>query len=519
MPTEPVRSVASEISAERKMLKRSLTLLPLFGFIYFTISGGTFGIESLFSYSGAGMALLLIGIIPFIYSLPYILMVRELQTMMPVEGSYYYWTKEAFGPFTGFLTAWMDWVMTLVDVAIYPVLAVTYLSFWVPQLTEGAGGIPGWVMQWMAAIAIILVISLLQIRGARLAGMTSIWIGVVLLIPIAIMTVLGFYNWGAHGSGFTMSFLPQDTSVWGAFSVGLFVVMWNYMGWEAPTTAGDEIVKPRRTYPLAMALVFIAVIATYALPTVAALYGGAGEDNKVMLWGLEEEDGIGPVLVDGGMTEEQMTAAGVDPAATEGWFLPDIAQAVADKTAGAGSWFGSFLGNFMMAAAFLSMVGLLIGCSLSGTRIPFALAEDGMAPKWLVRVHHKWGTPWVAIAVTGVFFAIFSINAFAVLVVLDVLLNSLTLLLDFAALWWLRRKRPEIPRSRIPGGLAGLIIATILPAAVIIFAIVSQVKEEGWRSIWLAAIVIAITPILYFPFRKYLKKARAVPDVNPYVEA
>jgi amino acid transporter len=519
MVTEPVRSAESEISAERRMLKRSLTLLPLFGLIYFTISGGTFGIESLFSYSGAGMALLLICVIPFIYSLPYILMVRELQSMMPVEGSYYHWTKEAFGPFTGFLTAWMDWAMTLVDVAIYPVLAVTYASFWIPQLTEGAGGVPGWAIQWMAAIFIILVISLLQIRGARLAGLTSVWIGVILMIPIVIMTVLGFYNWGAHGSSFSMTFLPKDTSVWGAFSVGLFVVMWNYMGWESPTTAGDEIVKPRRTYPLAMALVFVACIATYALPTVAALYGGAGEDNKVMLWGLEEEDGIGQVLLDGGMTEEQMASAGVDPTATEGWMLPDIAHAVGDKTAGEGSWFGSFMGNFMMAAAFLSMVGLLIGCSISGTRLPFALAEDGMAPKWLVRVHRKWGTPWVAIAVTGVFFAIFSINAFAMLVVLDVLLNSLTLLLDYAALWRLRRSKPDIPRSRIPGGLIGLVIATILPAAVIVFAIVSQVKEEGWQSIWMAAIVIAIAPFLYFPFRKYLKKGRGVPDVDPYVEA
>ena len=115
----------------------------------------------------------------------------------------------------------MNWVMSLVDVAIYPVLAVTYLSFWVPQLTDGGWGMPGWVVQWLAAIAIILVISLLQIRGARLAGMTSVWIGVILLIPIVIMTVLGFYNWGAHGSSFEMSFLPKDTSIWGAFSVGL----------------------------------------------------------------------------------------------------------------------------------------------------------------------------------------------------------------------------------------------------------------------------------------------------------
>jgi amino acid transporter len=518
MAEHPVHNLGEEIRHERQMLKRSLTLLPLFGIIYFTISGGTFGIESLFSYSGAGMALLLIGVIPFVYSVPNILMVRELQSMMPVEGGYYHWTKEAFGPFAGFQTAWMNWIMSFVDVAIYPVMAVTYLSFWVPQLTDGGWGIPGWVVQWLAAIAIILVISLLQARGARLAGMTSVWIGAILLVPILIMTVLGFYNWGAHGSTFSMGFLPKDTGITGAFSVGLFVVMWNYMGWELPTSAGDEIVKPRRTYPLAMALVLIAAIATYAIPTVAALYGGAGENNKVMLWGLEEDDGIGQVLLDGGMTQEQIDGAAVDPTATEGWFLPDIAKAVGDKTAGASdSGLGSFLGTFMMIAAFLSMIGLLIGCSISATRIPFALAEDGMAPRWLVRVHRRWGTPWVAIAVTGFFFAIFSLNAFAALVVLDVLLNSLTLLLEFGALWWLRRKRPDIPRSRVPGGWPVLAIITILPTLVIVFAIVSQVTEEGWQSIWGAAIAIVVGVIAYFPIRRYLKLNRNVPDVNPYL--
>lgn len=106
MAKEPTYDGGLEVARERQMLKRSLTLLPLFGIIYFTISGGTFGIESLFSYSGAGMALLLIGVVPFVYSIPNILMVRELQSMMPVEGSYYHWTKQGFNPFTGFLTGW-----------------------------------------------------------------------------------------------------------------------------------------------------------------------------------------------------------------------------------------------------------------------------------------------------------------------------------------------------------------------------------------------------------------------------
>src|SRR4030067_2365125 len=119
-------------------------------------------------------------------------------------------------------------------------------------------------------------------------------------------------------------------------------------------------------------------------------------------------------------------------------------------------------------------------------------------------------------AVPGFFFAVFSVNAFASLVVLDVLLNSLTLLLEFAALWMLPRTSPEIPRSKIPGGLVGGIIVTLLPAAVIIFSIVSQVKDVGWTSIWYAAIAIILGAIAYFPFKYYLKDKRNVPDVDPY---
>jgi amino acid transporter len=215
------------------------------------------------------------------------------------------------------------------------------------------------------------------------------------------------------------------------------------------------------------------------------------------------------------MTQEEMTAAGVDPTGSEGWMLPDIAKSVAETTTGPGSWFGGFMGNFMMVAAFLSMIGLFIGCSISATRIPFALSEDGMMPRPLVRVHRKWGTPWVAIVISGVVFAIFTVNAFAFLVVLDVLLNSITLMLQFFALWRLRVTRPEIRRSRIPGGWIGLFIATILPAGVIILAIVSQVREESWRAIWMAAIAVAVGTIIYFPIKKWVKKD--IPDIDPYV--
>ncbi len=65
--------------------------------------------------------------------------------------------------------------------------------------------------------------------------------------------------------------------------------------------------------------------------------------------------------------------------------------------------------------------------------LPFALAEDGMMPRWLVHVHPRYGTPWVAILICGVIFAVFALNAFAFLVVVDVFLNVLVLLGCFLA--------------------------------------------------------------------------------------
>jgi amino acid transporter len=316
-----------------------------------------------------------------------------------------------------------------------------------------------------------------------------------------------------------MTFLPEGTGIKSAFSLGLWVVMWNYMGWELPTSAGDEIVKPKRTYPLAMALVLVAAIATYALPTVAALYGGAAEDNKILLWGLEEtvpDAGIGPDLVAGGMTQEQMDAAGVDPTSAEGWWLPDIAKAVAEKATGGESGFAGFLGNFMMVAAILSMIGLFIGNSVSSTRIPFAVSEDGMMPKFLVRVHKKWGTPFVAIIFCGVIFSVFSLNAFSSLVVIDVLLNSLTLLLQFAALWRLRFKRPELKRAKVPGGWVGLGIVTMLPTLIICLAIYWQTRDEGLWAIYGALITAAVGVVLYFIMKAFVKPG--IPDIDPFVD-
>ncbi len=511
----------AEIRKEASKLKRELTLLPLFGLIYFTVCGGSFGVEPMVGWSGPGFTLVLLFLTPLIYSIPNMLMVREMNSLMPVEGGYYHWIKNAFGPFAGFLAGWMNWVVSWVDVSIYPVLGAYYLGYFIPALREGAviAGVevPGWVLSWIVALILIWAISYLSVRGARLSGLTTNWLGAIMLVPLILMSIVGFYNWFKSGTTISLPFLPNGESLTGALSVGLFIVMWNYMGWELPTAAGDEIVKPKRTYPMAMVLVLFAAIATYTIPTVAGLYGGAGYDGRYQVWGIEEAEdgeGIGVTLEEYGVTTAQLEEWGVDPMSEIGWEFPDVAHAIGDMAAGKDSPLSRFLGLTVTLSAVLSMIGLFIGNGLGGTRIPFALAEDGMMPKFMVKVHPRYGTPWVAILFCGVIFSIFSLQAFAFLVVVDVFLNVVVLLGCFLALWKLRFTKPDLPRQKVPGGYVGLFLITFFPTAIFALAVYSQVYEEGMSSLGLALVSIVVGAVLYFPIKKWVKPG--VPDVDPY---
>jgi amino acid transporter len=518
--------------AAKSLLKRELTLLPLFGLIYFTVCGGSFGTEQLGSMSGPGLMFVLFIVTPLLFSIPNMLMVREMQSMMPVEGGYYHWLKKAFGPFLGFMGGWMNWVVSWVDVTIYPVLAAAYLAFFIPALRDGAtiGGvdIPAWVLSWLVAIILIWAISFLNMRGARLTGLTTDWLGIVMIIPLVIMSIIGIAAWIKSGTTVQLPFLASGEPVsiqtlLPALSTGLYVAMWNFMGWELPTAAGDEIVKPKRTYPLAMVLVLIATLVTYSIPALAGMYGGAGENGKHQLWGLSATDESVGIIGDLAGTDPaaqqdwqtRLTSWGVNPTASQGYFYPDIAAAVSDKFTGeTNGLLAKIMGSLVTIAAILGMIGLFIGNGLGGTRIPFALAEDGMMPKFLVKVHPKYGTPWVSILICGVIFSIFSLQAFSALVVIDVFLNMVVLMAEFFAMWKMRISRPDLPRNKVPGGWVGLILVTLAPLVVVLTAIISRIAEDGVESLLWALAAMALGALLYVPIRRFIKPG--VPDVDPF---
>src|SRR3954462_5813906 len=101
------------------MLRRSLTTLPLVFILYFSTSGGAFTTETLVRKVGPGLAQLILLHVPLVYSIPGVLIVGELASMLPLEGGYYRWVMRALGPLWAFQNGWFRWMYSLVDMAIY----------------------------------------------------------------------------------------------------------------------------------------------------------------------------------------------------------------------------------------------------------------------------------------------------------------------------------------------------------------------------------------------------------------
>ena len=451
---------------EVRVVRRTLTLGALVFIMFFTVSGGAYGLEDVVGSSGAGMAILLIIVTPLLWSLPTALMVAELATAMPVEGGFYFWVKKAMGPFWGFQEGWWSWLTSFVDMAIYPVLFVDYSSIYFPIFQTNG------LARWLLGATVIWVFTFLNIRGSKVVGDSSKIFGVIVLAPFVIMTVIGLFKMQYNP---TQPFVLEGETVKEALNLGLFVVMWNYLGWDGLSTVAGEMKNPRRDYPRTLLISLPLITLCYLIPVV-----------------------IGLAVV--GVNGVEWTAGA--------W--TQIAEIIG----------GHWLGVLMAIGALVAAAGLFSALLLSVTRIPFVMGEDGYLPKVLFTTSKKYGTPWVALVVSSAIYSVFILGPFQSLVVVDVTIYAFALMLEFVALVVLRVKEPNMNRPyKIPGGWAGIAFTVFFPLAIIVFAIYNQVLEEGFaKSIGLAALFLASGPILYPIARHFRKKRGMTEDVFPEME-
>jgi amino acid transporter len=409
-----------------RVVTRKLGLSAIIGIIFFSVSGGPYGLEDVVGSSGPGMAILLIIVTPIIYSLPSALMVAELATLMPVSGGYYQWVKEGLGPFWGFQAGWWAWVASWFDLAIYPVLFVEFSSYFIPALQENA------LLKWLVSVAFIWLLAGVNMLGASIVGDSSKLFLLIVLAPFALITVIGLFKLSANP---VAPFTPNGVNLPSAFGAGLFVIMWNYAGWDGLSTVAGDIDNPRRNYPRALAITIPMITLIYLIPTVISLAVIGDSDLE---W-------------------------------TAGAFT-----IVAEKVG------GRWLGLFLAGAAIVSAVGLFSAWMLSYSRIPFALANDGYLPAGLTKTHPVRKTPIRTIVIAATICSLAAAGPFEKLAAMSVLIGGCVMMLEMVTLNVMRRTHPDLARPfKVPGGKVGPVVVLLSPLFVISVAVTYTVMESG----------------------------------------
>lgn len=427
-------------------LRRTLTTLPLVFVLFFCVSGGAYSIESLVVAVGPGLAIAILIAVPICWSLPEVLIVGELASMIPEEGGYYAWVRRAFGEFWAFQNGWWTWLYSLVDMAIYPVMFNAYLAYFLPSLPPAA--------RWGVSLAMIWGAAAINLRGSSRVGRVSVLAGAFVLVAFLLLA-LGAVPHVTHAPW--TPFMEPGVHLSGSIGVGLSIALWNYVGWDNASTVEGELVDPARSYPAALARALPLVVLAYLVPLLPAL----------------------------GATDWRTWHDG-------GW--PDIARAALGSGLA-----GRTVAGLLALGGLVSAVALFNALLMSYSRIPFAMAQDRLLPRALARSDAS-GVPRVAVIASAACYSVFALLPFAQLVVADVLLYSLALFLEFAALVQLRRREPWLRGAfRIPVGTAGVGALAVLPVVILAVVVVLGFQDGEYAGPALAGsfVGVAAGPIVY----------------------
>jgi amino acid transporter len=360
-----------------------------------------------------------------------VLCFAEAGSRVALTGGPYAYVEIAFGPFAGFLTGVLLWMIGSMAVAAVAVVFAANVAQLVPALQHPVG----------SAVFLALVFALLggvNIAGVGLAASLNAVAAVAKLLPLLLLLVGG--SFAVHASNLAWDHAPAMADVARNSTLLIFA----FAGVESALAPSGEVKDIARTVPRA---VFI------ALSGITLLYVGL-----------------------------QTVAQGV--------LGPELATARTPLADAAGRVFGSWGRTLLLVGAAVSMFGYLCGMILAIPRALFALARDGFLPRVVASVHPRFHTPYVAIAVQVTIACAFAITStFERLAILA----NLTLLLLYGACclaaWQLRRRGVRVGGVPfvVPGGGA----APIAACAVIAWML-TGIRAAEWAAMGVALLGASI---------------------------
>ncbi|PTQ99985.1 amino acid/polyamine/organocation transporter (APC superfamily) [Mucilaginibacter yixingensis] len=401
---------------------RKLRTLQLVTVIFFTVSGGPFGLEALLGYAHEHAALLLLLVTPLLWDIPAMFMVLELNSMMPVTGGYYQWVKHALGMRWGLFEGWWTWLYTFADLAIYPVLFVMYASYFVP--IEGV---------WKVAMCLLIIWGSagINILGIVPVGKVAQLLSIIVIAPFILLFVIFAQR---HTGSFALPAPSLKGLPYPSLGSAIYIVMWNCFGWDNVTTYADEVERPERAYLRSVFMAFLLMMVVY----------------------------VGVIIT------AQLSHIGYKEFAEKG--MPALGELVA------GRWLGIVLSIGGMASA----IGLYAANLLAVSRLPKVMADDELMPARLHALHPRFGTPYVSIIVCSVVISLMTFWDFGDLVIIDVTIYGAGLFLEYITLIKMRIREPSRPRPfRVPLSTTWLCALLILPVGVYSIALSGVMIAQG----------------------------------------
>jgi amino acid transporter len=420
-------------------LKRGLKPLALFGVMFVLVSGGPYGLEEIVPTAGPGLALLVLFGMGFVWAVPYVLIISELVSAIPRQGGFYFWYRAFLNPFWSFQFCCLDWINWVMDAALYPPLIAAYVvGFFLP----GSGHFTTWVV----CLVVIWGCTFINIRGIRVAGRLSMLLTVLILAPVAVLIVLGLPRISlAH----LFPFIPQGTSIHEALNYALIFGVWTYSGYGGLAYASEEIVNPERNYPRVLAIFLPLTIVIYVLPILI----GLSATPEWAGWGTGH--------------------------------FNQIAFAIG----------GSWLALLTAIGAQFGNLGIFNGELLITSRLPWAMAKDGVLPTTFAQLHPRYGTPSMFLILQAILYSLLTYFLdFVEILIVSTWIALPSYIMMFITPIMLRLKRPDLKGPfRIPGGWPVVLLSAFTTLSITLYVMVTA----PLREILIGLGFIALAPLLY----------------------
>jgi APA family basic amino acid/polyamine antiporter len=415
---------------------------------------------------GRSSTLYIVWIVGGLLSLFGALTYAEIASARPAYGGEYAFLREAYGDLTGFLHMWTWWTIAKPAsiASVVSGLVRTLATFSIFYFFNNPAFLH---MNWgqVAALVALWLVTALDIVGTREAANVQLGLTLLKVILIAVIAVSCFVFAGPLGSmqHFATVFVGARGGI-GGFMVALIAALWAYDGWSDVAAVAGEVKRPQRDLPIAL---------------------------------------VGGVILVGGLY--MLTNAAIQ------YVFPAAALAAADRPAAdalklvlstRGIAWGAALVSIGMA---ISISATLIATTLSGARIGFAAARDGLFFSSIANVHPKYQTPAVSLVVQAGISSIliFAVGKFQALFSLAIFAEWITYGLAVSTVFVFRKRDAMTGKPRAfstPGYPVIPIIFILAAIALTIF----QLYDDP-RNTLLGCLVILLGIPLFFYFDRKRK--------------